>query len=122
MTTVLVVDDSSITLAMVRALLRRHGYDTVETQSAPGALALITGAKPGVVIADLKMPGMNGYELAQAIRSDPALADLPIVFYTAYYEAAQDCARTVEVADTRIVPKSGEPHLLIDAVADALGA
>jgi CheY-like chemotaxis protein len=74
------------------------------------------------VIADLKMPGMNGYELAQAIRRDPALADLPIVFYTAYYEAAQECASTVEVADARIVPKSGQPHLLIDAVADALGA
>jgi CheY-like chemotaxis protein len=121
-TTVLVVDDSPITLAMVRTLLRRHGYDTVETRSAPGALALLTGARPSLVVADLKMPGMNGYELAQAIRSDPELADVPIVFYTAYYEAAQDCAGAVEVADSRIVPKSGESHLLVDAVADALRA
>jgi len=121
-TTVLVVDDSPITLAMVRALLRRHGYDTLETRSAPGALTLMSGAKPAVVVADLKMPGMNGYELAQAIRSDPALADLPIVFYTAYYEAAQECAGAVAVAHARIVPKSGQPHLLVDAVADALSA
>ena len=120
--TVLVVDDSAPTLALVRTLLRRKGYETVETRSGAGALLLMNRAKPDLVIVDLKMPGMNGYELAHIIRADPALRDTPIVFYTAYYEAAQQCQPAAEVGATQTVPKSGDTHLLVNAVEDALRA
>ena len=118
--TVLLEDDSSTTVALVRTLLKREGCDTVETGSGPGALALMNQAKPDLVIVDLKMPEMNGYELPCTMRSDPALRDTPIVFYTAYYDAAKQCRPPADVGVTRTVAKSGDTTLLIDAVKDAL--
>jgi len=81
---ILAVDDDSTALAALRQILAQKGYDV--TTAANGADALETlNADPNfdLVILDVAMPEMNGYEVCRAIRSDERTQDLPVIFLTA---------------------------------------
>lgn len=120
MATLLVVDDRPVNRELVRTVLRYQGHVTVEAGDGAEALALLRRQHPDLVLTDVVMPGMDGYELARAIRSDPAHSKIPILFYTAGYLAddARPLARAYGVS--RIVPKTGDLRALIEAVGDAL--
>jgi two-component system, chemotaxis family, chemotaxis protein CheY len=80
---VLVVDDSATMRRIVRAHLRALGFETViEADSGTAALTHVRGGAVDLVIADWAMPGMTGVDLARAIRSNPASAQLPILMVT----------------------------------------
>jgi len=83
--TVLVADDSLSNRDLVRTVLRIRGYRTVEARTGLDALALLHAEPVDMVLADVMMPKMDGYQLLQAIRTDPALWRIPVVFYTAHY-------------------------------------
>jgi CheY-like chemotaxis protein len=75
---VLVVDDSAFIDSTVRATLEPHGY-AVETALDDAAVALAADMQPAVVLLDLKMPDMDGYEIRRRLRADPHTADIPII-------------------------------------------
>jgi CheY-like chemotaxis protein len=86
MSTVLVVDDEPIILKMVAAILSDLGYDKPATASdAETALELAMETKPDIVITDVKLPGMDGTELARRIKSD-GMTDTPVILMSAYGE------------------------------------
>lgn len=79
---VLIADDQpALRTAFVRAL-QRHGFETLEANSGPEVLDLLATAPCSAVVLDNHMPGITGIELVEAIRSDPATVDLPIVLAT----------------------------------------
>jgi CheY-like chemotaxis protein len=81
---VLVVDDSHDTRVALRELLEDEGYVVSTACTGLEALQLLrSGKRPHVAIVDLWMPMMDGIELAQHIRSDPTLSDLPLILMTA---------------------------------------
>jgi signal transduction histidine kinase len=120
-TTVLIVDDRAVNRDLVRTVLGYHGYDVVEARDGFEAVSMLSGMHPDLVVADVLMPGMDGYQLARAIRADPQTRNIPVVFYTANYVESEigDIARAVGVE--RIVTKSGDLSELLDAVHDTLG-
>lgn len=122
MATVLVVDDRPLNRDLVRTILGYEGHHVVEADSGEQALDLLALEAPDVMISDVLMPGMDGYELARAVRSTPGGTALPIVFYTANYveREARPIAAACGVA--HVVAKDGDPRALIDAVAQALRA
>jgi CheY-like chemotaxis protein len=85
-------------------------------------LELLTSEHPDLVLSDVRMPEMDGYSLARAIRADPALQAIPVVFYTAHYIAEQNLADAAALGVNRIIEKTGDLEELLAAVADALGA
>jgi len=103
-------------------LLGHHGYDTREADGGEEALKLLSKEPPDLVLSDVRMPGMDGYGLARAIRADPALQSIPVVFYTAHYIAAQNTADAAALGVSRVIEKTGDLGELLDAVADALNA
>ena len=80
---VLVVDDQQANVRMVGALLARAGYAVLPALSGAEGLELARTQKPDVVLLDMKMPGMDGFEVLRQMRTDVATRDLPVIFLTA---------------------------------------
>ncbi|MFA5172321.1 MAG: chemotaxis response regulator CheY [Sulfuriferula sp.] len=80
----LVVDDFSTMRRIVRNLLKELGYANVEeAEDGAQGLQMLKGAKFDFVVSDWNMPNMDGLQMLQAIRADPALASLPVLMVTA---------------------------------------
>jgi class 3 adenylate cyclase len=79
---ILVVDDQRANVEMLIELLRSRGYDVAGAYSAESALEHVATHGVDLVISDIRMPGMDGYELTQRLRSEPATELLPIVLVT----------------------------------------
>lgn len=120
MAMVLVVDDRPVNRDLVRTVLGYYGHETLEAGDGAEALAMLRRQHPDLILTDVVMPGMDGYQLAQAIRSDPVSHDVPILFYTANYLAEE--ARPIAAAHrvSRIVTKTGDLAALVEAVDGAL--
>lgn len=80
---VLVVDDQQANVRMVGALLARSGYQVLPALSGAEGLELARNNKPDVVLLDMKMPGMDGFEVLRQMRADDTTRDLPVIFLTA---------------------------------------
>jgi two-component system chemotaxis response regulator CheY len=82
MATILTVDDSPSIRQMIKVVLEPAGHTVVEAGDGAQGLEKAKSIKPSLVITDLNMPVMNGLELIKALRGQPALLGLPIVFLT----------------------------------------
>lgn len=81
--TILVVDDTPFNLTLMSAVLKKH-YNVTEASSGPAALAMIrSGPLPDLILLDIMMPGMDGYEVCRQLKADPATANIPVIFLTA---------------------------------------
>lgn len=80
---VLIVDDDLDTLKLVGLILQRHGYGIVAANGGVSALAKAAADKPDLILLDLMMPDLDGYEVARRMRADAALAHIPIIMFTA---------------------------------------
>src|SRR5262249_19740079 len=81
--TVLVVEDDEATLDSIVALLASYGYEVVGANSGPTALALLRDIRPRLIILDLRMPGMDGWQFRAELLCDPDLARIPILIVSA---------------------------------------
>jgi two-component system cell cycle sensor histidine kinase/response regulator CckA len=120
MTTVLVVDDRATNREVARDALGEGGYDVVEAVDGRQALKLARSLHPDVVLTDMLMPGIDGYQLAQQMRNDPETSGIPLLFYTANYshDEVRPLAETIGVSG--IVEKTATPAELLEAIAEAL--
>ena len=66
-------------------LLRQHGHRLLEAADGSQGLAVVHAEHPDLVITDVLMPVMDGYEFGRQLRLDPATRGIPVVFYTAHY-------------------------------------
>jgi CheY-like chemotaxis protein len=83
--TVLVVDDSPAIRKLLSRSLADFGFVVVEAANGSEAVQLARQCRPAVVLLDLCLPGMDGWDVVSCLRSDPALDEVPIVVVTAYY-------------------------------------
>lgn len=83
---VLVVDDSPDMRYLLGEVLGAAGYDVVELPSAARALTFMLERVPDLVITDLLMPGMSGFSLRTAMLKRPALAEVPVVILSGYWQ------------------------------------
>ena len=80
---ILVVDDDLQTVKLVGLVLDRKGYEITAARRGEEALEKARNELPDLVILDVMMPDMNGYEVSRQLRADPETADLPILMFTA---------------------------------------
>ncbi len=80
--TVMVVDDSITVRKVTSRLLERHNMQVLTARDGVDAITVLQEAKPDVMLLDIEMPRMDGYELARHIRNTPNLADIPIIMIT----------------------------------------
>lgn len=80
---ILVVDDSDLDRTLLCRLLEKRGYQVVSAGDAETALKRLTSATPDLILLDVSMPGMDGYQLCHQIRTSPATATTPVIFVSA---------------------------------------
>ncbi|MDB5810051.1 MAG: adenylate/guanylate cyclase [Betaproteobacteria bacterium] len=109
---ILVVDDTPLNVKMLADLLSFKGYQTATAASGAEALRKIEDEHPDLVLLDVMMPGMNGYEVCQKIRENPATGMLPVVMVTAL-DPAQERVKGIEAgADDFLSKPINQPELL----------
>lgn len=101
---ILIVDDTPANLDLLSRMLAEKGYRFRAATSGPRAIAAVQGAKPDLVMLDVNMPDMDGYEVCRRIKSDPATADVPVIFISALDEAI-DKVRAFEAGGADYVSK-----------------
>lgn len=116
----LVVDDEPNLLMAVSACLRAEEYEVQTARSGKEALVYLSSTIPDLIISDIRMPVMDGYELARRIRSSSHAALVPIVFLTAKDETADRVEGFRSGVDVYLT-KPFEPDELLAVVANILG-
>src|SRR5713101_578247 len=86
---ILVVDDNSINREMLCEMLRRAGYEARPANGGPEALAMIAAEAPELILLDIQMPGMSGYDVCSRIKADPRTRPIPVVFISALDDVAE---------------------------------
>lgn len=120
MAKILVVDDRPTNRQLLLTLLGYAGHDLIEAADGVEAWQQLQAHRPDLVITDILMPIMSGYEFVQRLRADAGLQRLPVIFYTASYSEPQ-AAKLAEACDVRIVlPKPCDPERVLGAVNEAL--
>jgi CheY-like chemotaxis protein len=126
MATILIVDDVSLNRKFLVTLLRHHGHRLLEAVDGSEGLAVVRAEHPDLVITDVLMPVMDGYELVRQLRLDAATSSIPVLFHTAHYGAREAKALAISsgVADVLTKPtESAEVLKVVDRVlAAASGA
>ena len=89
---VIVVEDEFDSMQMISAILRFHGIDVLVAHNGKECLGLLNNSHPTMVLTDLAMPEMDGWETLKAIRANPETQMIPVVAMTAYHsvDVAQD--------------------------------
>ena len=120
--TILVVDDRAPDRELLAYLLKHARYRVLEAADGAEALQLAQAEHPDLVISDVLLPKMDGYDLVRELRTDPSFGRTPIIFYTAVFseKEARDLARNGGVA--HILSKPTDPQKILDIVAETLRA
>jgi PAS domain S-box-containing protein len=118
---ILVVDDDPAALRLVEVSLRQLGYRPVCTASGEEALRAAAAEPPAVVVLDLLMPGMDGFELVTRLRQSPVGRDVPVIVWTVKDLTGEERAR-LRASVAAIVPKgAGGATPLVDELRPLLG-
>lgn len=118
---VLVVDDQPDHRAIYRAVLEHRGYEVMEAADGDAAVRLAEEARPHLVLIDVGLPWMDGWEVTRRLRSVPRTAAIPVVAISAHVgpEGAQ---LAEEAGCARFLSKNRDPGEVADAVAALIGA
>jgi two-component system OmpR family response regulator len=80
---ILVVDDDSLTLEMITLFLERAGYETAVSENVAEGLRIARFSRPDLVLLDVVMEPLDGWEFLDALMADPALSSVPVMLFTA---------------------------------------
>jgi CheY-like chemotaxis protein len=119
--TVLLIDDHADEREIQRALLSHRGYNVLD--AADGATGLDTAFQflPDLILLDVAMPRMDGFEVCRSIRQDPRTADIPVLFFTASVVGDLE-AQISAVGGTGVLVKPMDPNDVAEEVRKIIGA
>jgi DNA-binding response OmpR family regulator len=110
---ILIVDDTPTNLAILTRILSNPAYRVRPVTSGQAALRAARAAPPDLVLLDVGMPGMDGYEVCLAMKADPQLADIPVLFISGM-ASPQDKVRAYETGAADYITK---PFLIEEVLA-----
>lgn len=120
MATVLVVDDRADNREALATLLGYHGHRVLQAGQGREALEIARRERPALIISDIAMPVMDGFDLAAALHADPATAGITFAFYTAVFheEQARNLARDCGV--DQVLMKPSDPATILGLMRDSV--
>lgn len=117
MARVLVLEDSKIIRELLTLHLANAGYEVLEAEDAVVAGEMILQAPPDLIIADIELPYMSGLDFIAALRTEPDLCDIPVVFLTSHgYDQFDDRAKQLRAVAYLTKPVSAERLLEVVAL------
>jgi twitching motility two-component system response regulator PilH len=121
MAKVLIVDDSTAYRLRLRLLLRRLGHEAVTAANGLEALEMARAEQPELILMDIVMPGMNGYEATRSLGRDEATSHIPVIFVTTRREDV-DRIWGMRQGAVAYVTKPIDPEQLQAAISGAIAA
>ena len=116
---ILVVEDQEDNRQIVRDLLTANDYEMTEAENGEEALAAVVKDRPDLILMDIQLPVMDGYEATRRIKADPSLRSIPIIAVTSYaLSCDEEKARAAGCND--FVPKPYSPRQLLAKIREYL--
>lgn len=116
---VMAVDDERLIVLSMRHNLQMAGYEVIEAFDGREALELLESERPDLVILDVMMPELNGWDVLTCIRDDPELRDTPVIMLTALGQEGDEREGIIRGADVYLT-KPYEPAALLELVGRLL--
>lgn len=116
---ILVIEDQEDNRRIVRDLLVNAGYEVIEAVSGDGGVAAAASERPDLILMDIQLPGLDGYEATRRIRENPALRRIPIVAVTSYALSGDD-AKALKAGCDAYLSKPVSPRALLAKVREYL--
>ncbi len=116
---ILIVEDSPTQAERLRRLIESKGYRARVAPNGQVALEKIRGRKPQLVLSDIIMPEMNGYELCRSLKADPTLRDIPVILVTSLNDP-RDIIRGIESGADNFVRKPYSEDYLLNRISQVL--
>ena len=117
---ILVVDDEPPIVRLMEFILARHGHQMLTAVNGEQALEMVREHKPDLVLLDIMMPRVDGYEVARILRADPQYARMPIIMLSAKAQE-EDIQRGLEVGVDEYITKPFSPDHLVQVVDTHMG-
>jgi CheY-like chemotaxis protein len=117
---ILIVEDIPHILELLEVTLKFKGYDVITARNGDEALEIIAGEPPVLILTDILMPRLDGYALAQAVRSDPETRHIPIIFISATFITPEDKEFALSLGAVRFLEKPIEASELLLTVAEVM--
>ena len=117
--TILVIEDNQQNMYLTRFLLEVHGYTVEEADNGRSGIDAAAALYPDLILLDIQLPQMDGYEVARALKSNEALIDIPIVAVTSYAMAG-DKQLGIEAGCVGYIEKPINPDTFVAEVEEYL--
>jgi len=116
---ILVVEDQPDNRQIIRDMLAATDYEIIEAEDGEQALAAIARQRPDLILMDIQLPVMDGYEATRRIKADPALRSIPIIAVTSYALSGEEKKARAAGCDD-YVPKPYSPRQLLAKIRQHL--
>ena len=116
---ILVVEDQEDNRQIIRDLLSATDYEIVEAESGEQALEAVAKQRPDLILMDIQLPGIDGYETTRRIKADPALPSITIIAVTSYALSGEEQKARAAGCD-EYVPKPYSPRQLLAKIRQYL--
>ncbi|MEE8120811.1 MAG: response regulator [Anaerolineales bacterium] len=117
---ILIVEDIPHILELLEVTLKFKGYEVITARNGDEALNALLSVKPALILTDILMPRLDGYALAQEVRSNPETCDIPIIFVSATFITPEDKDFAMSLGAVRFLEKPIEASELLLTVAEVL--
>lgn len=114
--TILHVDDNDANRYTINRMLRQNGFNVIEAATGEAGLELVTQAKPDLIILDVQLPDINGFEVCRRIKSNPVSAFIPVLHLSASFVESRDKAQGLNSGADSYLAQPVEPIELIATV------
>jgi len=118
--TIVVVDDDAGIRESMKDLLALENWDCAVAETGEKGLALIESLKPQLVVTDVQLPDMSGYQLCQSLKRDPAYRGLPVVMITGRFTEPDDKVQGFESGADEFFAKPFDPVLFVARIRSIL--
>ena len=117
---ILVIEDTEDNRQIVRDLIDSVGYELIEAHDGAAGLAMASEHKPDLILMDIQMPVMDGYEATRRIKADPVLKSIPVIAVTSYALSGDEDKARAAGCDG-YVAKPFSPRQMLAKVREILG-
>ena len=112
---ILVIEDNAQNLYLIHFLLESNGYTVIEAENGIIGIQKAKEEKPDIILLDIQLPEMDGYEIARILRSTPGIDTIPIIAVTSYAMAG-DKERILAAGATDYIEKPINPATFVDQI------
>ncbi len=113
---ILIIEDNEQNMYLTTFLLEKHGFDIYQARSGPAGIEAAHETHPDLILLDIQLPGMDGYQVAGVLKNDPQLKNIPIIAVTSYAMAG-DREKILAAGCNGYIEKPIDPYNFVNQIS-----